>query len=157
MKNYEVTAAFISFGIGIVLKLSESQADIRSASLRRKKNDLFEVIEPVQFKQGEKISADPAQLSKSLLERLSEISDKKPEGNKPEVPTEYPCIQHVSFGKYNVYDADKNLLTPKPIKKDEAEKIFAELSQKNEPNDNANEDKKTNATKQSENGANNDA
>ena len=76
MKNYEVSAAFISFGIGIVLKLSESQADIRSQSLSKKKNDLFEVIEPVQFKQGEKISADPAQLTKSILERLSEISDK---------------------------------------------------------------------------------
>jgi hypothetical protein len=157
MKNYEVIAAFISFGIGIVLKLSESQADIRSQSLRRKKNDLFEVIEPVQFKQGEKISADPAQLTKSILERLSEISDKKSEGSKPETPAEYPCIQHVSFGKYNVYDAEKNLLTPKPIKKDEAEKIFAELSKKTEPDDNASEDEKNSEKKQSENSANHDS
>lgn len=155
MKNYEVNAPFISFGIGIVLKLSESQADIRSQSLRRKKNDLFEVIEPVQFKQGEKISADPAQLTKSILERLSEISDKKPDGNKPEVPTEYPCIQHISFGKYNVFDAEKNLLTPKPIKKDEAEKILAELIKKNETDNNANENEKNSETKQSDNGATN--
>ena len=147
MKNYEVSAAFISFGIGIVLKLSESQADIRSQSLSKKKNDLFEVIEPVQFKQGEKISADPAQLTKSILERLSEISDKKPDGNKPEVPTEYPCIQHISFGKYNVYDAEKNLLTPKPIKKDEAEKILAELIKKNESDDNANKDEESSEKK----------
>ena len=154
MKNYEVNAPFISFGIGIVLKLSESQADIRSQSLRRKKNDLFEVIEPVQFKQGEKISADPAQLTKSILERLSEISDKKPDSNKPEVPTEYPCIQHISFGKYNVFDAEKNLLTPKPIKKDEAEKILAELIKKNESDDNANEDEENPEKKQSDNGAN---
>ena len=154
MKNYEVSAPFISFGIGIVLKLSESQADIRSQSLSRKKSDLFEVIEPVQFKQGEKISADPAQLTKSLLERLSEISDKKSDGNKVELPTEYPCIQHTGFGKYNVFDAEKNLLTPKPIKKDEAEKILAELIKKNESDDNVNEDEESSEKKQSDNGAN---
>ena len=156
-KNYEVSAPFISFGIGIVLKLSESQADIRSQSLNRKKSDLFEVIEPVQFKQGEKISADPAQLTKSLLERLSEISDKKSDSSKPDAPTEYPCIQHVSFGKYNVFDAEKNLLTPKPIKKDEAEKIFTELSKKTDPDNDSNKDEKNSETKQSENDPKHDA
>ncbi|MBU6141292.1 MAG: hypothetical protein KGP29_07080 [Proteobacteria bacterium] len=156
-KNYEVSAPFINFGIGIVLKLSEGQADIRSQSLSRKKSDLFEVIAPVQFKKGEKISANPAQLTKSMLERLSEISDKKPDGNinKIEAPTEYPCIQHTGFGKYNVFDADKNLLNPKPIKKDEAEKIFTQLSQKNNSDNDANEDEKSPEKKQSDNGANN--
>ncbi len=160
MKNYEVSAAFISFGIGIVLKLSESQADIRSQSLSRKKSDLFEVIEPVQFKQGEKITISPESLTKSLLENLKEISDKKSSdgnSNKIEVPTEYPCIQHTGFGKYNVYDAEKNLLTPKPIKKDEAEKIFTEISKKTESDDNADEDEKNSEKKQSENSANHDS
>ena len=43
------------------------------------------------------------------------------------------------------------------ISKDEAEKIFTELSKKNESDDSANEDEKNSETKQSENSANNGA
>ena len=159
MQTYEVTGKHITFGIGTELKLIESQAESRATSLKNKRKDIFEVTEAVQFKQGEKITISPESLTKSLLENLKEISDKKPDGNinKIEVPTEYPCIQHTGFGKYNVYDAEKNLLTPKPIKKDEAEKIFTELSKKNESDDSTNEDEKNSETKQSENGANNGA
>jgi predicted DNA-binding antitoxin AbrB/MazE fold protein len=156
MQTYEVTGKYITFGIGTELKLIESQAESRATSLKNKRKDIFEVVEPVQFKQGEKITISPESLTKSLLENLKEISDKKPDGNsnKIEVPTEYPCIQHVSFGKYNVFDAEKNLLTPKPIKKDEAEKILAELIKKNETDDNTNEDEENQEKKQSDNGAN---
>lgn len=157
MQTYEVTGKHITFGIGTELKLSESQAESRATSLKNKRKDIFEVTEAVQFKQGEKITISPESLTKSLLENLKEISDKKPDVNKVEVPTEYPCIQHTGFGKYNVYDAEKNLLTPKPIKKDEAEKIFTELSKKNESDDSTNEDEKNSETKQSENSANNGA
>ena len=134
MQTYEVTGKHITFGIGTELKLIESQAESRATSLKNKRKDIFEVVEPVQFKQGEKITISPESLTKSLLENLKEISDKKPDGNsnKIEVPTEYPCIQHTGFGKYNVFDAEKNLLTPKPIKKDEAEKILWELADKNQ-------------------------
>lgn len=157
MQTYEVTGKHITFGIGTELKLSESQAESRATSLKNKRKDIFEVVHPVQFKQGEKITISPESLTKSLLENLKEISDKKSDGNKVEMPTEYPCIQHVSFGKYNVFDAEKNLLTPKPIKKDEAEKIFTEISKKIESDDNAHEDEKNSETEQSENGANNGA
>ena len=159
MQTYEVTGKHITFGIGTELKLIESQAESRATSLKNKRKDIFEVVEPVQFKQGEKITISPDSLTKSLLENLKEISDKKSDGNsnKVEAPTEYPCIQHAGFGKYNVFDAEKNLLTPKPIKKDEAEKIFTELSKKNESDDSTNEDEKNSETKQSENGANNGA
>ena len=157
MQTYEVTGKHITFGIGTELKLSESQAESRATSLKSKRKDIFEVVEPVQFKQGDKITISPESLTKSLLENLKEISDKKSDGNKVEVPTEYPCIQHTGFGKYNVYDAEKNLLTPKPIKKDEAEKIFTELSKKNDPDDHTNEDEKNSEKKQSENGAKHDA
>ncbi len=154
MQTYEVTGKQITFGLGTELKLSESQAESRATSLKKKTKDIFEVVEAVQFKRGEKITISPESLTKSLLENLKEISDKKSDGNKPEVPTEYPCIQHISFGKYNVFDAEKNLLTPKPIKKDEAEKILAELIKKNESDDNANEDEESPEKKQSDNGAN---
>ena len=157
MQTYEVIGRHITFGIGTELKLSEIQAESRADSLKIKRKDIFEVVHPVQFKQGEKITISPDSLTKSLLENLKEISDKKPDGNKVEVPTEYPCIQHTGFGKYNVYDKNKNLLTEKPIKKDEAEKIFTEISKKTEPDDNANEDEKNSETKQSEDGAKHDA
>lgn len=154
MQTYEITGKHITFGIGTELKLSESQFESRATSLKKKTKDIFEVVELVQFKRGEKITISPESLTKSLLENLKEISDKKSDGNKPEVPTEYPCIQHISFGKYNVFDAEKNLLTPKPIKKDEAEKILAELIKKNESDDNANENEENPEKKQSDNGAN---
>ena len=160
MKTYEVTGKHITFGIGTELKLIESQAESRATSLKNKRKDIFEVVEPVQFKQGEKITISPESLTKSLLENLKEISDKKSSdgnSNKIEVPTEYPCIQHTGFGKYNVFDAEKNLLTPKPIKKDEAEKIFTELSKKNDPDNNTNKDEKNSETKQSENDPKHDA
>lgn len=155
MQTYEITGKHITFGIGTELKLSESQAESRATSLKRKGKDIFEVTEPVQFKRGEKITISPESLTKSLLENLKEISEKKSDGNKVEVPTEYPCIQHTGFGKYNVYDAEKSLLTPKPIKKDEAEKIFTELSKKTEPDDNANENEENPEKKQSDNGTDN--
>ena len=159
MQTYEVIGRHITFGIGTELKLSESQAESRADSLKIKRKEIFEVVHPVQFKQGEKITISPESLTKSLLENLKEISDKKSDGNsnKVEVPTEYPCIQHAGFGKYNVFDADKNLLTQKPIKKDEAEKIFTEISKKNEPYDNANEDEENSEKKQFENDAKQDS
>lgn len=157
MQTYEVTGRHITFGIGTELKLSESQAESRADSLKLKRKDIFEVVHPVQFKQGEKITISPESLTKSLLENLKEISEKKSDAsnNKIEAPTEYPCIHHTGFGKYNVYDAKKNLLTPKPIKKDEAEKIFTELTKKNESDDNANENEEDPEKKQSDNGSDN--
>ena len=160
MKTYEVTGKHITFGIGTELKLIESQAESRATSLKNKRKDIFEVVEPVQFKQGEKITISPESLTKSLLENLKEISDKKSSdgnSNKIEAPTEYPCIQHTGFGKYNVFDAEKNLLTPKPIKKDEAEKIFTELSKKTDLDDDPNKDEKNSEKKQSENDAKHDS
>ena len=160
MQTYEVIGRHITFGIGTELKLSESQAESRTDSLKIKRKDIFEVVHPVQFKQGEKITISPESLTKSLLENLKEISDKKSSdgnSNKIEVPTEYPCIQHTGFGKYNVFDAEKNLLTPKPIKKDEAEKIFTELSKKTDPDNDSNKDEKNSETKQSENDPKHDA
>ncbi len=154
MQTYEVTGKHITFGIGAELKLSESQAESRASSLKNKRKDIFEVTEPVQFKQGEKITISPESLTKSLLENLKEISDKKSDGNKPETPTEYPCVQHLSFGKYNVFDENKNLLTSKPVKKDEAEKILSEILAKNQTNNDGNsgeDDEKSDANNLDEN------
>lgn len=140
MQNYEVTGKFVSFGIGIELKLSEDQVYIRSHSLKKKRNDVYEVIEPVHFKQGEKISISSDTLSKVLLERLKVISSEDDFDEEVESNGQYPCVQHVSFGRYNVFDENKNLLTSKPMKKDEAEKMLAEILTKCQVNNDSNPD-----------------
>ena len=106
MKIYEVTSGFITFGIGIELQLSEAQAESRMSSLQVRRKGIYGVATPVQFKRGERLGIYEAFLTKSLLENLKEI-DKKSE-NKTDAPTDYPCIQHVSFGKFNVFDKDGN-------------------------------------------------
>ena len=126
MQNYEVTGSLVTFSIGTELKLSESQADARTSSLKKKKKDIYEVIHPVQFKRGETIGVISDNISKAMLENLKNISDKKSEED-----IQYPCLRPAAFGKFNVFDKDGNLLNQKPIKKDEAEKIFAELSKDN--------------------------
>ena len=104
--------------------------------MKKKANDLYEIIEPVHFKQGEKVSISSEALSKTLLEQLQEISSESEDDSDEEVENndQYPCIQHVSFGRYNVFDENKNLLTSKPIKKDEAEKILSEILAKIQTN-----------------------
>ena len=123
MKIYEVTSGFVTFGIGIELQLSEAQAESRMSSLQVRRKGIYGVATPVQFKRGERLGIYEAFLTKSLLENLKEI-DKKSE-NKTDAPTDYPCIQHVSFGKFNVFDKDGNQVNKKPVKK---EKIFSEIS-----------------------------
>jgi hypothetical protein len=140
MQNYEVTGKFVSFGIGAQLKLSEDQANIRSHSLKKKNGNIYEVIETVYFKQGEKISISVDGLSKVLLERLKVISSEDDFDEEVESNEQYPCIQHISFGRYNVFDENKNLLTSKPVKKDEAEKMLAEILTKNQMNNDNNPD-----------------
>ena len=127
MQNYEVTGKPVTFGIGLELKLSESQAEARSASLKKKKKDIYEVIHPVQFKQGEKITVVTGDVPKALSENLKNSSDKKSEET-----IQYPCIKNASFGNFNVFDKDGNQITKKPVKKDEAEKIFSEISKTNQ-------------------------
>lgn len=146
MKNYEVTGKPVTFGIGMELKLSESQAETRSASLKKKKKDIYEVIHPVQFKQGEQITVVTGDVPKAISENLKNSSDKKSEEN-----IQYPCIKNANFGKFNVFDKDGNQVTKKPVKKDEAEKILVEISQKNQEADNAEEDEKTEEEETSEN------
>lgn len=142
MQNYEVTGNFITFGIGIEIRLSASQAGTRAHMLKNKKKDIYEIISPVQLKKGEQIGINSKSLSKALLENLKEIGAKDLSNDKKTKNDDitYPCILHVSFGKYNVFDQDKNLLTEKPIKKDEAEKLLEEILKENEAPDNGDED-----------------
>lgn len=89
MKNYKVTGHIAILGVGIVLKLSDSQASIRQSSLKQKSKDTFIVLEPVQFKQGEEIIIVSGNVSKSLLNNLTDLSEdkKSKDDNKNLKPT----------------------------------------------------------------------
>ena len=76
-KNYKVTGHIAILGVGIVLKLSNSQASIRQSSLKQKSKDIYTVLEPVQFKQGEEIIIVSGNVSKSLLNNLTDLSEDK--------------------------------------------------------------------------------
>ena len=90
--KYKVTGHIAALGVGMVLKLSSSQAGIRQSSLKQKSKDTYTVLEPVQFKQGEEIIIVSGNVSKSLLNNLTDLSEdvkskgddknKKPANNK---------------------------------------------------------------------------
>jgi len=88
MKNYKVTGHIAIIGVGIVLKLSSSQAETRASSLKQKKKDIHIVLEPVQFKQGEEITIISGNVSKSVLKNLTDLSEpaKKPDPKDNKVP-----------------------------------------------------------------------
>jgi hypothetical protein len=75
--KYKVTGHIAILGVGIVLKLSSSQASIRQSSLKQKSKDIYIVLEPVQFKQGEEIVIVSGNVSKSLLNNLTDLSEDK--------------------------------------------------------------------------------
>lgn len=88
MKNYKVTGHIAIIGVGIVLKLSNSQAETRASSLKQKKKDIYIVLEPVQFKQGEEIIIISGNVSKSVLKNLTDLSEpaKKPDPKDNKTP-----------------------------------------------------------------------
>lgn len=86
-KNYKVTGHIAVLGAGMILKLSSSQAGIRQSSLKQKSKDIYTVLEPVQFKQGEEIVIVSGNVSKSLLSNLTDLSeDKKSKDDKDQKP-----------------------------------------------------------------------
>lgn len=153
MKTYKVTTQYATFGIGIVLQLSESQAAAREHSLIKKGKNTFEVIDPVQFKSGEVIGLVKGQISRFLEDRLVEM-EKKEKPHTPKTPSddnengekqtqdqgdddkkdgdennasEFPKLEHVRFGQYNVYDKDGKQVNTELLKKEEAELLLEEL------------------------------
>jgi hypothetical protein len=81
MQNYKVTGSVAIFGVGMVLKLTKSQAETRTSSLKKKSKDHYVVLASIQFKKGEEISVISGNVSKSILKNLSNLSDfdKKPD------------------------------------------------------------------------------
>lgn len=79
MQNYKVIGHKAILGVGITLKLTDAQANIRSHLLKQKKKGIYTVLEPVQFKQGEIITIVSGNISKAVLANLE---DNKPKDNE---------------------------------------------------------------------------
>ena len=92
-------------GVGIVLKLSDSQASIRQSSLKQKSKDTYTVLEPVQFKQGEEIVIISGNVSKSLLSNLTDLSEDKK--SKDDDKNQKPANNKKSSSKDQKNKSDK--------------------------------------------------
>ena len=74
MKTYRVISQQATFGIGMVLKLSEQQSTVRQHALTTtKKKDMFIVKLPVHFKKGEVVTLVKDELSRFLSNCLTEV------------------------------------------------------------------------------------
>ena len=103
--KYKVTGHIAILGVGIVLKLSNSQASIRQSSLKQKSKDTYVVLEPVQFKQGEEIVIVSGNVSKSLLNNLTDLSEDKK--SKDDDKNQKPANNKKSSSKDQKSKSDK--------------------------------------------------
>ena len=82
MNQYEIIKGPITLPIGVIVHLSEAQVIPRKHALKNKENGFYEVISPVQFKNGELLGFD-ATPDKTLLsaflplEKIRELQAEK--------------------------------------------------------------------------------
>lgn len=117
--KYKVTGVKVRFGSGFILALSDDQAEIRSAQLKKaKKKGQYEVLSTVEFKQGEEIGVVKGEIPKSWWDTVEQVSAKE----RPE-PSEFKMV-HKGFGKWDVLDADGEPINTEPLTKEEAQKLL---------------------------------
>ena len=118
-KTYEVTGVKVRFASGFILALSDEQAETRKPFLKKaKRKGQYEVLQTVEFKQGEKIGIVKGEIPKSWWDTLKQTSAK----DRPE-PSEFKMI-HKGFGKWDVLDAKGNPINTEPLTKDEAKNLL---------------------------------
>jgi hypothetical protein len=86
MKQYEIKSRSAIFGVGMVLELTDKQAEARQDCLTRK-GEYWVVSSPVAFKAGEIVGVVSGNVSKALAETLKEpeeTSEEKPTQTTPE-------------------------------------------------------------------------
>lgn len=124
-RRYEITGVKVSFGPGIVLGLTDKQAEARLPNLQKINGDRYTVTGTVEFKRGE-IIALASDLPKGLAGKLALIEDEKSEEKNP--PAEY-SLHHKGGGRYEVVDADGKVVSKKLLTKDEANAFLRKLSE----------------------------
>ena len=73
MQSYKVIGSKAVLGVGLILKLTDSQAKIRLNSLKQQKKNIYIVLEAIEFKHGEKVTIVSGNISKAVLENLEDI------------------------------------------------------------------------------------
>lgn len=117
---YIVTGVKVRFGPGFVLALDQDQAALRSSSLlETKRKGEYEVLESVEFKQGEKIGVIKGDIPKSWWDTLNQVSAKA----RPE-PDAFKAV-HRGFGKWDVVDGHDEPINTHPLTKEEAQSLLA--------------------------------
>lgn len=71
--QYKVIGNFVLLGIDLVVKLSKEQAKTRGNSLKLQKNDIYTILEPIQFKNGEVVTILSENISKAILKNLESL------------------------------------------------------------------------------------
>lgn len=117
---YIVTGVKVRFGPGFILALDKDQAALRSSSLlETKRKGEYEVLETVEFKQGEKIGVIKGDIPKSWWDTLDQVSAK----TRP-APGAFKAV-HRGFGKWDVVDGNDEPINTDPLTKEEAQKLLA--------------------------------
>ncbi|MFI3241214.1 MAG: hypothetical protein R3Y43_01445 [Alphaproteobacteria bacterium] len=135
MSKIIVKDKVVCLGVGMVLELSESQALARQNCLT-KKDEYYVVNSPVYFKKGEEFAIISGKVPKKLL---SNIEDTKNDGNKTPPNTdngtqtpEFPCMKHMGFGRYDVFNADGEKVNETQLTKANAEELLKTLEEATE-------------------------
>lgn len=117
--TYKITGVKARFAPGFILALSDEQAKTREPSLKKnKRKKQYEVLQTVEFKQGEEIGIVKGDIPKSWWDKLEQTSAK----DRPEAK-DFRML-HMGFGKWNVLDADDNPINTEPLSKDEAKALL---------------------------------
>lgn len=119
-KQYEVTGVRVSFAPGIILRLTEQQAQTRLQNLQKQKDGLYRVAAAVEFKRGEVVGIPDGAVPKALTAALTEVGCQK--------KAAIPSLRHQGFGKYDVVDTEGVVLTEKPLPKAEAQAFLDKLT-----------------------------
>ena len=120
MPKYKVTGHMAMIGVGMILKLSKSQASIRVLSLKQKSKDTYIVLEPVQFKQGEEIIIVSGNVSKSLLNNLIDLSEDKKSEDKKSTNNKQSSSKNQNKNNAKKSESESNGLINAPHNIDEA-------------------------------------
>lgn len=108
-KTYLVSGKCAILGVGTIVKLSNSQAKIRQSSLKKKSKDIYLVLESIQFKQGEEIIILSGNISKSLLNNLTDLSKDTKNDNEDKDQNPENNIKNSSKNQKNKSDKKVNL------------------------------------------------
>ncbi len=131
MNKITITTKNACFGVGMVLDLTQNQAEARKDSLG-KRGKYYVVNVPIYFKKGEEVVVVSGNLSKKLLADVKK-TEENTSSPPPTTPTaEFPCMKHMGFGKYDVFNVNGEKVNETQLTKKNAEELLKTLEENKE-------------------------